>query len=145
MFTVKGEEIGVVPTEQFLAENCRPGHPWIDGVDGEDIWPIPGPPGLSITGSPGITIVGRDGEDGEDAWPIPGRDGLPGSSGITVFWGQDGEDGEDAPIIPGRDGLSLIGPLGPVGNDADDRIFAYIQKLFEINGLMAFTPEEMEV
>ena len=56
----------------------------INGLDGEDAWPILGPPGVSIQGPVGITIPGRDGEDGEDAWPIPGKDGSPGTGGGGV-------------------------------------------------------------
>lgn len=102
--------------------------PGMDGEDGQDGYPIPGPagtPGTSIWlwNVPSVT-PGMDGEDGADGLGVPGPVGSQGPAGTSIWlWnvpsvihGQDGIDGEDPVAIPGAVGpIGNTGPQGPQG------------------------------
>lgn len=110
----------------------------LDGVDGDEGMPIPGPAGVSGTfggpGPQGIPGIGLDGADADDLLHLPGPAGPAGSSGPVgpqgiPGIGLDGADADEPLRIPGP--IGTTGPSGPVGpqgipgigldgSDADD-------------------------
>jgi len=96
------------------------GPPGIDGEDSENTWPIPGPSGVSIQGSPGICIPGRDGEDAEDN-NLSMRMGAHGSfadDDHTQYLLADGT--REASEIRLTPKASSSGPEGTIFYDSDD-------------------------
>jgi hypothetical protein len=81
---------------------------FLDGENGEDGMPIPGPAGAAGTaGLPGASFF-LDPDQGEDGMPIPGLPGAAGSAGAA---------GPAGAIIfmeadPGEDGMPIPGPPG---------------------------------
>ena len=79
----------------------------LDGADGDDLFPLPGPAGAAgAAGTPGpqgIPGIGLDGADADDLLHIPGQTGSPGPTGPQgmIGIGLDGADGDEGMPIPG--------------------------------------------
>lgn len=100
----------------------------LDGTDGEEGMPIPGPPGASGTfggpGPQGIPGIGLDGADADEFFIVPGPAGAAGAAGAPgsvgpqgmIGIGLDGADADDLLHLPGPAGAAgAQGPIGPQG------------------------------
>jgi hypothetical protein len=100
----------------------------LDGLDGEEGMPIPGPPGASGTfggpGPQGIPGIGLDGADPDEFFIVPGPAGAAGAAGAPgsvgpqgmIGIGLDGADADDLLHLPGPAGAAgAQGPIGPQG------------------------------
>lgn len=108
----------------------------VDGADGAEGSPIPGPQGTpgsggtpGATGAPGMTVIGLDGFDGQDGFTIPGTPGTAGGTGAAGSagaagppgFGLDGQDGQDSLSMPS--GLTQLVGDGTAGPGSGPQTF----------------------